>query len=163
MSSGVQLLKTDKDTLFEEVGSATDLRRPNDGVIYMLKGISLGYQYLPAVFTPDGEFRKLGFERLTVDEFAELLENNEELKEKYTKEAESHFKFSDLDKMDRFYVCGCSTMLVYCKSEYAPAEYYDYMFVNYIQDEYPPVIVDTAYDPELLYGVNLERLNVTCI
>ena len=160
LSSGVNLIKTVNGSSFEIIGSATDIQSPRNGVLTRLDHASLGYQYLPAVIDVNGEYKKLGFEQISVDDFYALFSFDEQLASDYSKSAESTFGSDAPECIDRVYTCGYQYFMIYCKPEYAKPDWIDYIYLSPLPTDYPPVIIDTEPIDGLLYGVNLNKLHI---
>ncbi len=160
LSSGVNLIKTVNGSSFEIIGSATDIQYSENGVLYRLDHASLGYQYLPAVIDVYGEYRKIGFDEISAEEFMAYLETDSKVKEWYEETAESRFGSADISVIDKVYTCGYYVFMVYCKPELVEAEYYRYIYYSPIPTDYPPIIIDDEFDDDRLHGINLNKLKI---
>ncbi|MBQ3842123.1 MAG: hypothetical protein II820_05490 [Ruminiclostridium sp.] len=159
LSTHLNLFRINADSSYELVTHWSDIR--NDGkLLYVLDSISIGYQYTPAVFTADGEFKRLGFEEISVDKFSALLEYDSKLNEWFTNTADSYFGSSDTDILDKVYTCGYSMFMIWCKPEIRENEWERYIFCSPLPTDYPPVIIDTDYHDDYLYGINVGKLNI---
>ena len=160
LSIGVDLIKINPDSSIGYAGYACDIRSPENGIMMRLDHPSAGYQYLPAVFTEDGEYKKIGFEEIPADEFMAYLEADKKLKEWYDTTAEHSFGSADTDVIDKVYTCGYYAFMIYCKPELKEYEYERYIYYSPVPTDYPPVIIDDEFGDDRLHGVNLNKLNI---
>ena len=161
LSSHNNLFRIRKDSAEQELIAYSPDIFTKDNLCYRLDSFSMGYLPHPAVFTADGSFRKVGFEEIEKDDFFALVETDETLKNKFMREAESRFGSAEPDIIQKVFTCGYKEFMIYCLPELKENDFEKYIYFDTsdIYYDYPPIIIDTEYNDEYLYGINLNNLN----